>query len=126
MFDNKGNSFALTRLMTTKYPLCMLVMELAVALEERGLALDAEWSPREWNSEADVITNANVDGFAESRRVPFDLRSHPWRVLGGLLVDGRRFYADAQAARSAARLKPATAGRTQRRRRASLKETDPW
>jgi len=47
MTDNRGNSFALTRLMSTKYPLCLLVMELAVALEERGLSLTAEWAPRD-------------------------------------------------------------------------------
>jgi len=126
MTDNRGNSFALTRLMSTKYPLCLLVMELAVALEDRGMTLNAEWSSREWNSEADAITNSNFAGFSESRRTPFDMASYPWKVLGGLLDDGRRCYSDAPAPRSAARLLPAAARKRARGRRASLKETDPW
>ena len=126
MTDNRGNSFALMRLMSTKYPLCLLVMELAVALEDRGLALTAEWAPREWNSEADAITNSRFECLTDSMRVPFDMRAYPWKVLNGLLDDGRRFYQEAQAARSAVRLKPAAAKRKTRGKRASLKETDPW
>jgi len=126
MTDNRGNSFALTRLMTTKYPLCLLVMELAVALEDRALALTAEWAPREWNAEADALTNARFEGFSPDRRVPFDIGSHPWRVLGGLLDDGRAFYREAQAARSAARLGAIAAPKKVRGKRVSLKETDPW
>jgi len=127
MTDNRGNSFALTRLMSTKYPLCLLVMELAVALEERGLALTAEWAPREWNAEADAITNSRFDGFSEELRVPFDMASFPWRVLRGLLRDGRQFYLDAQAARAAASA-GTLAGTSKRRKvkRAPLKERDPW
>jgi len=126
MTDNRGNSFALTRLMSTKYPLCLLVMELAVALEDRGLALTAEWAPREWNAEADALTNSRFEGFSPERRVPFDMRSYPWRVLSGLLEDGRAFYQEAQAARSAARLKKMAGPRKSRGKRLSLKDTDPW
>jgi len=126
MTDNRGNSFALTRLMSTKYPLCLLVMELAVALEDRGLSLSAEWAPREWNAEADALTNSRFEGFSPALRVPFDMRTHPWKVLSGLLADGRAFYQEAQAARSAARLRAATAPAQRKRKRASLKETDPW
>jgi len=124
--DNKGNSFALTRLMSTKYPLCLLVMELAVALEERSLALSADWAPREWNAEADALTNERFEGFSEANRVAFDMRSHPWRVLDKLLEDGKQFYQSAQAARAAARTWPAQPGKRAKRKRASLKETDPW
>ena len=124
--DNRGNSFALTRLMSTKYPLCLLVMELAVALEDRGLALTAEWAPREWNAEADALTNSRFEGLAEANRVRFDMLSHPWRVLNSLLRDGRQFYHDAQAARAAARLGPAPGKKKRSGKRVSLKETDPW
>jgi len=124
--DNRGNSFALTRLMSTTYPLCLLVMELAVVLEERGLALTADWAPREWNAEADALTNSRFEGFDEAHRVHFDLGSQPWRVLNELLQDGREFYSAAQAARAAARLGPAPGRRKRGGKRAPLKETDPW
>jgi len=124
--DNRGNSFALTRLMSTKYPLCLLVMELATVLEDRGLALTAEWAPREWNAEADALTNLRFEGFSEAYRVHFDMGSHPWRVLDKLLRDGRDFYAAAQAARAAARLGPGPGRKKGGGRRVPLKESDPW
>ena len=91
MTDNRGNSFALARLMTTKYPLCLLVMELAANLEARGLLLEAGWAPREWNVEADALTNGNCDGFDPARRVHFDMPSHRWLVFSDLLAVGRKF-----------------------------------
>jgi len=124
--DNRGNSFALSRLMTTKYPLCLLVMELAVALEERGLALTAEWVPREWNAEADALTNSRFEGFIDANRVEFDMRSHPWKVLPKLLRDGQQFYQDAQLARAAARANPERGRKRARGKKQGLKETDPW
>jgi hypothetical protein len=123
--DNRGNSFALTRLMSTKYPLCLLVMELAVALEQRSLALTAEWAPREWNAEADDLTNQRFTAFDPSLRVPFDMASHKWLVLGDLLKAGRDFYAEAQVARASVRQSVAGVRRGGRGR-AKLKERDPW
>jgi hypothetical protein len=125
--DNRGNSFALTRLMTTKYPLCLVVMELAAAMEAKGLVLDAAWSPREWNVEADALTNQRFEGFDPARQRKLDLRTHSWRLLGELLEDGRGFYAAAQEQRAAARLSHAKAPRSRRlRKEAALKERDPW
>ena len=100
---------------------------MAVALEERGLALTAEWAPREWNSEADALTNRRFEGFSEAMRVPFDMASFPWRVLRGLLRDGRQFYLDAQAARAASSA-GTLAGASKRRKvkRTPLKEREPW
>jgi len=126
MTDNRGNSFALSRLMSTKYPLCLIVMELAVALEERGLALSAEWAPREWNSEADAITNGRFEGFSEENRIPFDMPAFPWRVFDTLLADGRLFYQDAQARRAAAKRDQAPGKKHRGSKRQGLKERDPW
>jgi len=126
MTDNRGNSFALSRLMSTKYPLVLLVMELAVALEERGLALSAEWAPREWNAEADAITNGRFEGFAEENRIPFDMLTFPWRVLDNLLSDGRQFYHDVQAIRATPRSGQMSGKKRTKARGRTLKETDPW
>ena len=96
-----------------------------MALEDRGLALTAEWAPREWNAEADALTNSRFEGFSPELRVPFDMRSYPWRVLSGLLEDGRAFYREAQAARSAAKLRAVARPKQGRRKRVSLKESVP-
>ena len=43
--DNKGNDFVVNKLMTTKFPLCAFVMELAAQAEARGVKMEAEWTP---------------------------------------------------------------------------------
>ncbi len=43
--DNKGNASALSRLSSTKFPLCCISMELSVLMERRGLQLNLEWTP---------------------------------------------------------------------------------
>jgi len=125
--DNRGNSHALSRLMTTKYPLCLWVMELAATLEAKQLLLDAAWAPREWNSEADALTNQDFAGFRAENRVPFDFASQRWHVFGDLLDAGSAFYAEAKEAR-ASRQQPVRLGRRGGRaaKRGSLKERDPW
>jgi len=125
--DNRGNTHALTRLMSTKYPLCLWVMELAATLEERGLLLDAAWAPREWNAEADAITNQDFGKFDKTLRVNFKFSDHKWLVFDALFAAGAKFYREATALRVD---RPPPVKRTRRggikAKRASLKERDPW
>ena len=53
--DNQGNPYAVNRLMSTKYPLNVLVMQLAVSLEESQTWLDLQWVPREENALAEKL-----------------------------------------------------------------------
>jgi len=125
--DNRGNSHALSRLMTTKYPLCLWVMELAATLEAKQLLLDAAWAPREWNSEADALTNEDFRGFTPALRVPFDFAGHAWHVVDELREEGRAFYAASKSLR-AGRPPPGPVTRRGGRKvkKATLKERDPW
>ena len=43
--DNQGNSYLLDKLLTTKYPLGVILMELAVQLGRRNATLRADWLP---------------------------------------------------------------------------------
>ena len=61
--DNRGNSFALTRLATTKFPLVCLAMELALQMRSRSTRLAVQWAPRELNEEADALTNLEFRGW---------------------------------------------------------------
>jgi len=125
--DNRGNSYALSRLMTTKYPLCLLVMELAATLESKQLLLDAAWAPREWNAEADALTNEDFRGFRSVNRVPFDFAHHRWLVFDSLREAGRCFYQEAQATRAERSATDRVSRRGRRGgKKASLKERDPW
>ena len=57
--NNLGNAFVVARMLTTRFPLSALLMEIALQLRARGLALDLKWILRAQNMEADAITNAD-------------------------------------------------------------------
>ena len=59
--DNQGNSYLLDRMMTTKYPLVVVLMELAHQMRRRRLVLRARWLPRLQNEEADALTKGEFD-----------------------------------------------------------------
>ena len=67
--DNQSNSYAVSKMMTTKYPLTLLVMELSEALRTRRCELSLEWIPRDLNQLADDLTNEKFDAFPEEKRV---------------------------------------------------------
>ena len=61
--DNKGNSHAITKMMTTKFPLCAILMELAAQMQDKELNLQLHWVPRDQNTEADELSNFNASRF---------------------------------------------------------------
>ena len=91
--DNKGNSFALTKLLSTKWSLMSFLAETAVQLEDRKLAFEMTWVPREQNSEADSITNGNYDWLNPKKRIHTSLDKLPFKVLQTFLAKGESFYA---------------------------------
>ena len=67
--DNRGNSFVLDKYLTTKFPLNIVLIELAYQLQARGAHLRLQWLPREHNQEADDLTNLKVAAFDPKLRV---------------------------------------------------------
>ena len=134
--DNRGNSFALSRLATTKFPLVCLAMELALQMRARGTRLAVQWAPRDLNEEADALTNLKFEGFTPDLRIPVGLAEVEYQGLRDFLKVGKGFYAEVSTARAAAR-SGRTGGRAGRGRggRASgrgrskldpLRSRDPW
>ena len=123
--DNKGNSSAVARLMTSKYPLCVILMELTVQLERRGLELQLGWAPRDQNSEADALTKGDFHDFDASRRIHIDPRSLQFEVMDELLRTGEDLYEQIKEVKLAPRRRaPELQAQPPRKRR--LKERDPW
>eukprot|EP00971_Amphidinium_carterae_P049637 978592-Amphidinium_carterae.1 len=77
--DNKGNSYLLDKLLTTRFPAFLVLMEVAEQLEEMDISLSLEWKPREQNQEADALTNSDFSLFDPSLRVEVDLQALPLR-----------------------------------------------
>ena len=90
--DNRGNKFAVAKLLTTKWPLPAFVAELAAQLEARGILLDVSWVSRELNAEADAITNGEVNWLSASLQIKADIEKLPFKHLKDLLIAGSEFY----------------------------------
>ena len=116
--DNRGNRYALSRLQSSRFPLCCVVMELACQLENSGARLSMRWSPRELNTEADQLSNGDTSGFSEDRRINIKMEEMQWVVLNKFMELGCAF---AEESKCADKEWP-RAGK----RRKRLRETDPW
>ena len=95
--DNQGNSFLLDKLLTTKYPLGIILMELAVQLTKRNATTRANWIPRLENEEADALTNWDFRHFDPARRLDVDLQKLEFGVLNELLDVGERYLGEVAA-----------------------------
>ena len=124
--DNRGNAFVLNKLMSTKYPLCCIVMELAACMEESNLRIELEWTPRESNQEADALSNQNSTGFTEELRVPLSLEDEKWIVLQEMLTQGEIFEKERKAVREQTRVAAQTSSHIRKGQQTKLKEREPW
>ena len=129
--DNLGNSYAVAKLLTTKWPLILILMGLAETLADRGCWLSLAWTPRESNCEADALTNADYQGFDPTRRVEVTLADLCKGAVTRYLEAGRELYEGIGAAREARRHREAgAAGGTLSARRGSTRKRarvlGPW
>ena len=85
--DNLGNRHLVTRLLTTKFPLCVVLMQLAWTLHCRDLELRLDWLPRLQNRKADALTNGDFSGFSADLRIEIEPEAAGGPVQG---FDGER------------------------------------
>ena len=90
--DNRGNAFALVKGMSTKFPLTILLMELAEELRTEDRRVDLEWISRDFNVEADELSNSNWSKFDEKKRVTFDPKVQKWKVLDRMQEKSQELY----------------------------------
>ena len=87
--DNQGNSYLLDRMLTTKYPLAVILMELAHQMRLRRLILRAKWLPRLENEEADALTNFGLRHFSPEKRINISWDSLGFEVMPALFSSGK-------------------------------------
>ena len=117
--DNSGNRFILARLLTTKWPLLAFLSEMAAQLEEKKILFEMSWVPREQNTEADAITNEDIEWLDPGRRVAADMKTLPFLILPEMLAKGEAFYAGRENVNAGA---PEVAEKDVR----TLRVRDPW
>ena len=126
--DNRGNSYLLERCMTTKYPLCVVLMETASQMQQRGLDLRLGWLPMAANQPAGDLTNEVYTQFDARARVGVEWDDLDFMVLPGLLAQGREYLEEVRAVRDLAAQDRRGAGQGggKRARREGLRTRDPW
>ncbi|CAE8725125.1 unnamed protein product [Polarella glacialis] len=116
--DNQGNGYLLNKLMTSKYPLNVILIEVAEQLEAANAFMNLEWVPREQNVEADALTNEEFAGFDLSKRIEVNFESLPLLVLPSLMASAEELYRIAQTQE--------LWHENRFTKKANAKQSDPW
>ena len=116
----------LDRLLTTKYPLGIILMELAHQMKRRRLLLRARWLPRLQNQEADDLTNDEFRHFKLENRIQVDLRNLGFRVMEDLFKVGDAYLEELEHHRVETKRKAQEHRDAGGRKRLPLSVTDPW
>ena len=128
--DNRSNSFLLDRMITTKYPLAVVLMEVAAQSHVRNTTLRARWIPRLQNQEADDLTNSKFEYFDPVRRIEVDLNSLPFIILNDLFEAGDAFVLELEALKDTERKRDKVELRPAKKSRAlkgeTLAQRNPW
>jgi hypothetical protein len=95
--DNKGNRATISRLQSTRFPLCAVLMEIAAQSEHLGVRLALDWVPRDWNAQADRLSNDDCRGFDEALRVHIEWGAVSWKVLHWAMDFGDQQHREPEA-----------------------------
>jgi hypothetical protein len=115
--DNLGNAYVVNKLMTTKFPLNGVLMQLATTLARKGLWLDLRWAPREDNVFADQLTNEDFQNFDPSKRLDIEWDDIPTDMLDKLVKAMEGFHEEVEKQRARKRQAGKATGNTKKRRR---------
>ena len=124
--DNQGNQAVMSRLMTSKFPLVVILVELAAQLEDRNIDLALDWVPRDQNEPADALSNGDFAMFDEKRRVHIDLSQTKWLLLPEVLKVSAGLYQDIQTAKARRKLDGPRAPARRIPAGGRLRDRDPW
>ena len=118
--DNAGNTYCLARLMSTKFPLVVILSELSEQLRRRRMHLHLAWAPRDQNEAADSLSNGEFHEFDERLRVPLDVSQIDWVLMNSYMEAAESLLEDTRRNRGSGVARPSGGPR------GSLRETDPW
>ena len=126
--DNLGNTHAVSKLMTTRFPLVAFLAELALQTHRFRAHLDLCWVPRLQNIESDELSNDIVRRFDQAAEVKVRLDELHLEILNELLEFGGPLYEDIGQAKKVALAGRSTSRHTGRKRPLEdrLRHTDPW
>ena len=110
--------------MSSKFPLVVILSDIAVQLRARSMVLNLGWAPRDQHEEADALTNGEFAQFDGGRRIEVDVGKVGWLVLPRMLEVSENIYSEVQRKKADRGHSPARAPATQQSK--SLRQRDPW
>ena len=90
--DNLGNAYAISKWMSTKFPLTILVMELSESLRLGNCYLALDWLRRDKNQLADDLSNMKFEHFDMERRVRWIPQDQTWHVYTEFMQHAKEFH----------------------------------
>ena len=118
--DNLSNAYAVSKWMSTKFPLTILIMELSETLRTRDCELNLQWVPRDLNQLADDLTNQKFDSFPLDKRIQFVGGDTKWLVLDRLMHKAQEFHEEL------AREKKQSSSNPKPKRANKKRKMEPW
>ena len=101
--DNLANEHLIKKGLTTKWPLCLVSMQLTECLMKAGVFINLSWRPRDENSLADALTNSDFSGVEPHLRVKCDWVDFDFSLLWQLWSE-RDTFLDKDLLRANSRL----------------------
>ena len=112
--------------MTKRYPSSALVMELAAEMKKNRVKAQVEWTPREFNREADALAKGDTSQFSPELELRLEPHTLKWHVLDR----PREMGAIAERAHDRTRRSGGLPFRARKQKRRKpeerLKFKDPW
>ena len=129
--DNLANTHVLRRYSSSRYPLSIVAMELAVQLDLVGVDLQLQWVPRAQNQPADDLTNDRFEDFREENRMEVDFEKLPFKVMGKLLDKAGQLDSELRLFKTSkeaklAQMKETSTAAGGKHKKGELRWKDPW
>ena len=99
--DNLGNSYVVSKMHTTKFPLYAVLAELGLRLQHGNFLLRLRWKRRDENVEADALSEGRTEGFDPARQLEVKLEAMEWLVMDRLLEAGAEWVLERETHRKA-------------------------
>ncbi len=112
-------------MMSSKFPLVVILAEVAAQLRSRNMALSLGWVPREQNEEADALTNGDFSQFRSANRVNLVVEEVAWLILPKMLQVATDIYDDVMR-RKASHEEPPIQAPASKKAKGGLRARDPW
>ena len=90
--DNRGNAFILRKGLSTKYPVTLLVIEIAETLRRYDSFATLTWVRRDGNELADALRNEDFSSFELQRREAIGEEHFQWFVMDELLKGSKELF----------------------------------